>query len=151
MTERISSLIPNDWKNIATLKFFGNLFWKVSAITIKVLRKLSNVPKTFKQRTFTKILYYISWSNLMDGRKPDSQCWNWDKTYYRLVYQILWSLHFFLPGLDLSIFLPSNTAIHGIGYSPNILCRRFKEQDEFHPNPLPHFTFYCKIYKINLG
>ena len=37
---------------------------------------------------------------------------------------------FFLSGINLSIFLPLNP--------PRPRC---KEQDESHPNPLPHFTF----------
>ena len=49
---------------------------------------------------------------------------------------------FFLPGINLSIFLPLNPAICRIGNAPTILCPRCKEQDESHPTPSLHFTFY---------
>ena len=53
---------------------------------------------------------------------------------------------FFLSGINLSIFLTFNPPIYRIGNAPNILCSRYKEQDESHP----HFTFNCKISKNTL-
>ena len=55
---------------------------------------------------------------------------------------------FFLSGINLSIFLPFNSAIYIIGNESNILCPRCNEQDE--SPPTPHFNFYCKLSKITL-
>ena len=55
---------------------------------------------------------------------------------------------FFLYSINLSISLPLNTAIYRIGNAPKILFPKNKEQNE--PPPFPHFTFYCKIFKITL-
>ena len=53
---------------------------------------------------------------------------------------------FFLSGINLSIFLPLNTAIYRIGNPPNIKCPRCKEQGESYP----HLTFYCNLSKNTL-
>ena len=68
---------------------------------------------------------------------------------------------FFLSDINLSVFFPLNPVIYRIGNVPNILHPRCKEQDDKmnlthlppappHPFTPAHFTFYCKISKLEL-
>ena len=143
MHKIIMDLIPNDWKHIATLnwnfsktplKFF--CYNNKGTRKVKVFLKLSN--KDTLQQTFQ---IYIPWPNIMDGRKPYSQSWYWEKILdFSLIGLSNIMVEFFLSGINLSIFLPLNPAIYGIGNAPKIV------RNQMSLTPSPHFSFYCKIW-----
>ena len=58
---------------------------------------------------------------------------------------------FFSSGIDLFIFLPINPAIYRISNTPNILCPRCKEQDEYHSSVYLFIARFPKLLQTNLN
>ena len=105
-------------------------FYKLSAITTKVRKVKVFIKRKNKEVLQKPFQIYVSWSNVIDGKKPFSQ--SWLILGENLVLNGLSNatmVTFFLSGINLSIFLPLNLAIYRIGNAPNNLCHRCKEQD----------------------
>ena len=140
MYKLIMDLIPDDWKHIGTLNWNFSKMNKGNKSTrkVKICQRLSN--KEILEQTFH---IYISWLNLMNGRKPYVQSLYWEKMFYWLFYQMLYMVAFSMSGIHFSIFLPLNCKIHKNGSTLNILCQEGKRWVS--PPILPFIAGFPKL------
>ena len=97
---------------------------------VKDFQKLSNkeiyLSLQSNSAKYNKPFKFISWANFLEGHhilSPDTR----GKTFSDWL-EIFWWKFFVWYKL---IYISLNPAIHRMGYAPNILCPRCKEQEEF--------------------